>query len=253
MRLVKIGGNELGQSGFEAGLACAIKGLTEPVVIVHGGGKAVDEVQARLGLKPVKVQGMRCTDEETLRVVIMVLCGLVNKKLVASLIAGGVDVVGLSGMDGGLLRVCKLHHPKVDLGFVGEIVSVRTELLRTLLRSGTTPVISPISLGLDGQIYNVNADQVASSIALALGAESLDFVSDVPGVLLDGEILTCLRASEANRMIVNEQIHGGMVPKVLAALQALREGVPEVRIVDLAGFTNAGGTILTSDPSNHAG
>jgi len=162
MHLIKIGGNELAQTGFKHELARAITTFTEPVVIVHGGGKEVDDVLTRFGLKPVKIQGVRRTDADALRVAIMVLCGLVSKQLVATLLAGGVDAVGLSGVDGGLLRVRKLENPEFDLGFVGEIVSVRVELILALLRGGTTPVISPISLGTDGQIYNVNADQAAS-------------------------------------------------------------------------------------------
>jgi acetylglutamate kinase len=250
MRLLKIGGNELGQTSFNTKLAHAIACLGEPAVIVHGGGKAVDEVQRRFGLKPVKVEGMRITDSEALRVVIMVLCGLVSKQLVAALIVGGVDAVGLSGVDSGLLRVRKLNHPEVDLGFVGEIVSVRAEFVRALLREGTIPVISPISLGLDGEIYNVNADQAASAIALALDVDTLDFVSNVPGVLVDGKVLPYLQASEAGQMITSGEIHSGMVPKVHAALQALHKGVPKVRIVDLDGLNSTGGTTFTDDHAN---
>ncbi len=252
MHLIKIGGNELAQIGFKHKLARAITSITEPVVIVHGGGKEVDDVLKRFDLKPVKIQGIRYTDADALRVAIMVLCGLVSKQLVATLIDGGVDAVGLSGVDGGLLRVRKLENPEFDLVFVGEIVSVRVEFILALLGRGTTPVISPISLGLDGQIYNVNADQAASAIAQSLGVDRLDFVSDVPGVLMDGKALPNLQASEANRMITSGEIRDGMVPKVLASLEALHKGVSEVRIVDLAGLTNNGGTVLIADQPNDA-
>jgi len=252
MHLIKIGGNELAQTGFKHELARAITTFTEPVVIVHGGGKEVDDVLTRFGLKPVKIQGVRRTDADALRVAIMVLCGLVSKQLVATLLAGGVDAVGLSGVDGGLLRVRKLENPEFDLGFVGEIVSVRVELILALLRGGTTPVISPISLGTDGQIYNVNADQAASAIAQSLCVDRLDFVSNVPGVLIGGKVLPNLQASEANRMITSGEIRDGMVPKVRASLEALQKGVSEVRIVDIAGLTNNGGTRFSADQPNNA-
>jgi acetylglutamate kinase len=252
MRLIKIGGNELAQVGFEAKLARSIRSFTEPVAIVHGGGKEVDVVQTRFGLKPVKIQGIRYTDADALRVALMVLCGLVSKQLVAALIAGGVDAVGLSGVDAGLLRVRKLENPEFDLGFVGEIVSVREEFILALLSKGTTPVISPISLGFDGQIYNVNADQAACAIAQSLCVDRLDFVTNVPGVLLDGKVLTNLQASDVNRMIASGEIRDGMVPKVRASLDALNKGVSEVHILDMDGLTNSGGTTLIADQPNHA-
>ncbi len=217
-----------------------------PVVLVHGGGQAVDELQAQLGLAPLKVQGMRCTDRETLRITTMVLCGWVSKQIIASLITAGVDAVGLSGVDGGLIRVQKMDHGEVDLGLVGEVVSVRTGFLEDLLEGGIMPVVSPISLGLDGRIYNVNADQVASAIALAMHADALAFVSNVPGVLQHGVVRPHLDIAEAENLVAAGEINGGMVPKVKAALYALQQGVPQVRITDLAGLEHPGGTTLTA-------
>lgn len=245
--MIKIGGNEIDKPGFKAELARVLVGHVEPVVLVHGGGKAVDESLAQLGLNPLKVQGIRCTDSDTLRVTLMVLCGWVSKQIVASLIARGVDAIGMSGVDGGLIRVRKLEHPEVDLGMVGEVVSVRAGFLEALLDQGTMPVVSPISLGIDGRIYNVNADHVASAIALAMHADALDFVSNVPGVLQDGIVMPHLDAAEAEHLITAGEINGGMVPKVNAAIHALRQGVPQVRIIDLKGLEQPGGTTLTTN------
>lgn len=247
MRVIKIGGNELNDDGFLATLAQTMAQTAETVAIVHGGGRAIAELQARLGLKTVKVDGLRVTDGESLAVAQMVLSGQANKQIVAALLAAGVDAVGLSGVDGGLLRCQKKAHPTADLGFVGDIVRVRAELLQQLLAQGITAVISPISLGLDGQIYNVNADEAASAVALALGAELLDFVSNVPGVLQDGAVIPALTPPQTEELIAAGIIRNGMVPKVRAALAAIGQGVPQARIVDLAGLTQSGGTIFAAE------
>jgi len=250
MRVIKIGGNELDKADFMPTFANVLHDMAEPTVVVHGGGKAVDELQQRLGQETVKIQGMRRTDADTLRTALMVLCGLVGKQLAAALLNAGVDAVSVCGVDGGLLRVQKLEIPEGDLAFVGEIVSVRDNLLKKWLDQGITPVVAPISLGMDGQIYNVNADQAASAIAVSIQADYIDFVSNVPGVLVDQNILTSLTQNEAGEMITSGAISGGMVPKVQAALEVLEKGIPNVRIVDLTGFQQGGGTTFTL-PESH--
>jgi acetylglutamate kinase len=244
MRVLKIGGNELDRAAFLGRLAEEVRAIDEPVVIVHGGGRAIADLQARLGLKTVKVEGLRVTDPESLRVVEMVLSGSANKQIVAALVTAGVDALGLSGVDRGLLRCEKKAHPTADLGLVGEIVQVQTDVLMELVATGVTPVVSPISLGLDGRTYNINADQAAGAVAQALGADLLDFVSNVPGVLQDGHVLPTLTAAEAERLIETEVIREGMVPKVRAALTALEQGVRRARIVDLDGLAAGGGTVF---------
>jgi acetylglutamate kinase len=246
MQVIKIGGNELEKPDFLQNLAEALRNFDECPVIVHGGGSAVDALQARLGLEPVKVQGLRHTDAATLEIALMTLCGSISKQIVATLIKSGISAVGLCGIDGGLLRARKLSHSEVDLGFVGEVTKVHTSLLHSLCALGFTPVISPISLGSDGQILNVNADQAASAIALALKAERLNFVSNVPGVLFGSEVLPRLHAQQAEEMIASGLIKDGMVPKVRAALKTLQLGVPNVRIVDLPALTTPGGTTLVA-------
>lgn len=250
MQVIKIGGNELENETFVRGLVAAVAELESPPVLVHGGGRAIATWQQRLGMEPVKVDGLRVTDANSLAVVEMVLTGQVNKRLVAALLAGGVQAVGLSGVDGGLLRCRQKQHPAVDLGFVGEIVRVNVTLLEGLLAQGLTPVISPISLGEAGtgserQVYNVNADEAAGAIAAALGAASLTFLSNVPGVLdRQGRPLPVLTPSDTTALIAQGIIEGGMVPKVNAALAGLAQGVARARIVDLAGLANGGGTLF---------
>jgi acetylglutamate kinase len=243
MQVLKIGGNELDDPDFRRGLAQVVARATEPTVVVHGGGTAIAALQQRLGLSPRKVNGLRVTDSSSLDVAQMVLSGQVNKRLVATLLAAGVNAIGLSGVDGGLLRCVKKEHDGIDLGLVGEIVEVRPRILQLLCEQGFVPVVSPISLGVDGQTYNVNADEAAAAVAHALRAYSLIFISNVPGVLdADGIPLASLTASATEPLIQNGVIRGGMVPKVQAALSVVRNGVPQARIVDLRGFGSGGGT-----------
>lgn len=253
-RVIKIGGNEMNTPGFLEELARQIGGLAtatgEPLVVVHGGGQEIATLQTRLGIEPVKVDGLRVTDAESLAVAQMVLSGHTNKAIVKAFLAAGLDAAGFSGVDGGLLRCRKKQHPTIDLGLVGEITGVRTRFLNHFAMQGIIPVISPISLGEDGQTYNVNADEAAGAIAAALGAEHLDFVSNVPGVMEDGRLLSQLTAPQANALIDDGIINGGMIPKVRTALEALERGVPRVRIVNLAGLKGNGGTVFLSEPAS---
>ncbi|MBN1264141.1 MAG: acetylglutamate kinase [Anaerolineales bacterium] len=245
MRVIKIGGNELDNPAFVTSLANSLKQLQEPAVLVHGGGKIIDTLQQQLGITPVKANGLRVTDAASLPPTLMVLSGLVNKKLTAGLIQSGIDAIGLSGVDGGLLRCSKLKAAGIDLGFVGSIEEVRVEILENLTGGGLLPVISPMSLGYDGQIMNVNADQAAAAIAAALNADMLDFISNVSGVVAQGQLLPTLSRSRAEALIQDGTIHSGMLPKIQAAFDALEVGVSRVRIVDLDGFAHHAGTILT--------
>ncbi len=242
MNIYKIGGNELDDPHFLSRLADGIAKLGEPAVIVHGGGKAIADLQAKLGLSTVKVDGLRVTDGESLTVAEMVLSGHANKLIVRALLAAGVQAVGISGVDGGLLRCQKKEHPTADLGFVGQIVEVNAGLIEYLIDGGVTAVISPISLGLDGQSYNVNADEAAMSIANALNANLLTFISNVPGVLKNGQLIPTLTIQQTETLIANGVITDGMVPKVRAALDAVAQGVAQARIVNLDGLIQSGGT-----------
>jgi acetylglutamate kinase len=250
--VLKVGGSELGDlgqsdGGFVGGLIEALKALwkTHAVTLVHGGGKAIAQLQARLGLEARFVDGLRVTDDASLDVAEMVLSGLVNKRLVACLVSGGVPAVGLSGVDNGTLRVVKMNHPSGDLGWVGKVVEACAGEVEALMDRGVTPVLSPISLGLDGRTYNVNADHAACALAHAVGASELVFVSNVPGVLVGGESGECVPAltqAQVDALVESGEIRGGMVPKVRSALAALDRGVTQVRITNLDGLCVGGGT-----------
>ena len=176
-------------------------------------------------------------------IVEMVLAGAVNKDIVNLLNTAGGSAVGLSGKDGNLLHARRIELTDgADVGHVGRIVSVHTEALEILLHHDLTPVVSPISLGLDGKTYNVNADHAATAIATATGASALAFLSNVPGVLVGNQIVPLLTPARAEALIANQEINGGMVPKVRSALDAIAGGVREVRITDMAGLLSQGGT-----------
>jgi acetylglutamate kinase len=251
--VLKIGGNELDDDRFVSGLIDALRAMRQAcaVALVHGGGKAIARLQERLCLESRFVDGLRVTDDESLDVAEMVLSGWINKRLVARLVAAGVPALGMSGVDGGLFRVVKMSHNTHDLGWVGDIAETHPSEVAALLARGVIPVISPISLGLDGHTYNVNADHAASALACTLGVGELVFVSNVPGVLIgmragtagaSGECVPLLTSTEVESFIRSGEINGGMVPKVRSALSALERGVPRVRITNLEGLTSGGGT-----------
>jgi acetylglutamate kinase len=259
--VLKVGGNELDDVAFVDGLVDALRRLwaVSGVAVVHGGGKAIARLQERLCLEPHFVDGLRVTDDASLEVAEMVLSGWVNKRLVGRLVADGIAALGMSGVDNGLFRVVKMEHNQHDLGWVGDIVHTNPETVSSLLERGITPIISPISLGLDGHSYNVNADHAAAALANALGARELVFVSNVPGVLGEGggECLPLLAPADVEALIESGAIHGGMVPKVRSALKALSTGVPRVRITNLAGLCTDGGTCFQgvepqTEPQTHA-
>lgn len=249
MQVIKVGGNELAEPAFLQGLAQAVAQIQnntgETAVIVHGGGKAIAEMQSKLGLPTVKVDGLRVTDAASLTVAEMVLSGHSNKLIVKALLAAGLPALGISGVDGGLLRCQKKQHPTADLGFVGEIVAVNAGLIERLLAAEFTIVISPISLGVDGHTYNINADEAATAVAEAVNASVLHFVSNVPGVLQNEAILPRLTIAQTEDLIRGGIITNGMIPKVRAACTAVSQGIAQARIVNLAGLAGEGGTVFS--------
>ncbi|MGH7645205.1 MAG: acetylglutamate kinase [Gemmatimonadales bacterium] len=247
-RVVKVGGNQLDSAAWLAALARALARV-QPLVVVHGGGKAVDRLSARLGLPVEKREGLRVTSPETAAVVEMVLAGPVNRAVVAALRHAGVDAIGLAGVDGGLLAATNRG---ATLGHVGEITTVRRGLLESLLLAGLTPVIAPVAPSADGGNVplNVNADHAAAAIAAALEADELLFVSDVPGVTVDGLAQPVVAASEIEPLITASVAAGGMAAKLRAAARALEAGVRAVRIGDLGVFESAtaGTRLLAAAP-----
>lgn len=241
--VIKVGGNDLDSPSFVADLARVLANMRPVPVLVHGGGKEIGIVQQALGGVPRFVEGLRVTDAEALQAAEMVLCGLVSTRLTAALFQAGADAQGLSGVDRGLVRVEKQQHPGGDLGRVGRPVAVRVEVLLELLEKQVLPVIAPISLGEDGT-YNVNADEAAGAIAAALGDAEVVFVTNVPGVLVDGVLQPHLTRAHVQDLIADGTISGGMIPKVRSALAALDAGVHRARITNLVGLNGPDGTVI---------
>lgn len=244
--VLKIGGHDLRDTAFLNELAVSVRALNLPLVLVHGGGVEIAGLQQRLGIEPRYEQGLRVTDADSLALVEMVLCGLVNKRLVRYLVHNGVDALGLSGVDRGLVRARKMPHDAIDMEFTGEVTSVRAEVIHDLLGQGITPVVAPLCLGMDCS-FNVNADHVAGALAASIGASRIVFLTNVRGVMLDGRILATLDAARTRELVEQGEIHGGMIPKVETALQALTTGVPEALITNLAGLGEGSGTLFCNE------
>jgi len=244
-RVVKLGGNELDRPGWLATCARALVRL-DPVVVVHGGGRAISALCRRLGLTVEQRDGLRVTTPEIAEVVELVLGGPVNRQVVAALRAAGLDAVGLSGVDGGLL----VARPVGGLGMVGEIAQVRAGLLESFLLAGLTPVIAPMAppaAADGGPPLNVNADAAAAAIAGALHAAELLLVSDVAGVQVDGVLRPALDAEDVEALIDAGAATDGMAAKLRAATAALRAGARAVRIGDLRLLEDPGaGTRLVA-------
>lgn len=226
-------------------------------VVVHGGGPQIGDWLARLGKESTFVDGRRVTDEETLEVAQMVLIGKVNADIVTALNQAGPLAVGLAGTDAQLLEAAS-HDP--ELGFVGAVTKVNPELIRRTISMDLIPVIATIGVDVEGQTYNINADDAATAVAVELGAEKLMFLTDVPGLLADvddpSSLITRVDASDVERMISDGTISGGMVPKMSGCAHAVREGVGSVHLIDgrlphvllLELFTDAGvGTMVVGD------
>jgi len=213
-------------------------------VVVHGGGPQIGSVLEKMGITSEFVDGMRVTDEPTMNVVEMVLVGNVNKEIVAQICQQGGKAVGLSGKDGGLILAKKMHLVRppaiqdkppeiIDIGMVGEVVGVNAEIIRTLEGGGFIPVIAPVGVGDSGETYNINADWVASKIAVALNAMKLILVTDVTGVKdRGGALISSIKAEAVETLLKEGTISGGMIPKIKCALEAVKEGVDKVHIID---------------------
>ncbi|BBL80179.1 acetylglutamate kinase [Rubrobacter xylanophilus] len=222
--VVKVGGASVAGGALED-LPGMLSGGTR-IVLVHGGGKQLSRMLDTLGIPTRFHEGLRITDERTLEVAEMVFAGSVNKELVRGLLALGVPAAGISGTDGPVLRV----EPLPGLGRVGRIVGVEDRLLEALWNGGFVPVVAPLGLGPEGA-YNVNADDAAAALAVALGARGLLLLTDVDGLLRDGEPVPALTPGECERYVRSGIASGGMAPKLRAAAQAAHGGVP-ARIIN---------------------
>ena len=268
--VVKYGGNAMVDEQLKQSFArniALMKQVGIHPVVVHGGGPQIGRLLNQLGKESRFIQGMRVTDSETMDVVEMVLGAQVNKSIVSLLNQVGARAVGLTGKDGTLIRsrALQLHRDdnsddhNLDLGQVGEVDSVNAEILETLKSGGFTPVIAPVGVGEKGESYNINADLVASAIASVLRAEKLLLLTDTAGILdAQGTLLTGLDPQRIKSLVDEGTIHGGMLPKVDCAMQALASGVNTATIIDgrvenavlLELFTDTGvGTQITAAPS----
>ena len=243
--VIKYGGNAMVDEELKRGFArdvVLMKLVGMNPVVVHGGGPQIGSLLERIGKKSEFVDGLRVTDRETIDVVEMVLGGLVNKSIVALINAQGGRAVGLSGKDGGMIQARKLllrqgqsgnDGEVVDIGQVGEIQQIDPAVVDTLDQANFIPVIAPIGAGADGKAYNINADTVAGSLAVTLKAEKLILLTNTPGVLdSDDQLLELLSETEAQNLIEQAVISGGMLPKVQCALEAVAGGVRTATISD---------------------
>ncbi len=241
--VVKYGGNAMTDPALQQDFAedvVLLKLVGLNPVVVHGGGPQIDEALARVGKKGTFVQGMRVTDAETMEVVEWVLAGQVQQDIVGLINAAGGKAVGLTGRDGGLIRARKLKmvdlkDPTIehDVGQVGEIESIDPSVVKALQDDQFIPVISPLGFGKDNESYNINADVVAGKLAEVLKAEKLIMLTNTPGVLdKNGKLLTNLSAREIDALFADGTISGGMLPKIGSALDAARNGVNAVHIID---------------------
>jgi len=233
--VIKLGGSLLDDASRRAAALEEIAARWnrgERIVLVHGGGKHIDAALALAGIPKRTHAGLRITDDATLKIVVSVLAGQVNKMLVSELTALGARVAGISGCDGATL-VATQHPPidGVDLGHVGQVTHSNRALINAILTAGTLPVVSSLAMGANGALYNVNADAAASAIAVAHGASELSFLTDVAGLLdSNGDVVPHLTADGVAAMLASPTVTGGMKPKLQASLDALRRGVTQITI-----------------------
>lgn len=243
--VIKYGGHAMSDDKLKESFALDVillKSLGINAVIVHGGGPQINETLKRYGIVSEFVRGMRVTDPETMSVVEMVLVGQVNKEVVGYLNLHGGRAVGLSGKDGTLLLSKKLLQEVkaddgtvelLDIGYVGEVIKVNSDLIKTLESGNYIPVIAPVGVGAQGESYNINADLVAGRVAAALNAEKLILLTDINGVKdKNGNLLESISVSALHRLIEEDAITGGMIPKVVCCADALKDGVKKAHIID---------------------
>ena len=244
--VIKYGGNAMSDEALKAGFArdvVLMKLVGMNPVVVHGGGPQIGATLEKLGKKSKFVEGMRVTDSETMDIVEMVLGGLVNKEIVNLINHFGGHAVGLSGKDGGLIRAKKMTVKKnspeinvpeiIDLGHVGDVHSIDKPVIDMLIQGDSIPVVAPIGVDESGQSYNINADLVAGKIAEVLSAEKLIMLTNTEGLLdKNGKVLTGVSVEEVDNLIKKGTIHGGMLPKIRSALDAVHAGVQTSHIID---------------------
>lgn len=235
--VIKYGGAAVEEKGIESGILEDIIFMVYAgmrPILVHGGGPFISRMMKKSGIEPRFINGRRFTDKESLAIIDRAL-GTINRKIVAALRGMGAKAFGTSGRENGLIRARKIR-TKDDLGYVGEVASVDTTVIKRLIRDDIIPVIYPLGIGRDGSLYNVNADDVASQIAVALKAEKFVLLTNVNGVMRNlknpGSLYNTLRAREAEMLIKKKIISSGMIPKALACINAVKGGVKKAHILN---------------------
>ena len=268
--VVKYGGNAMTDPELESSFArdiVLLKTVGLNPIVVHGGGPQVDSMLKQLGRESDRIDGMRVTDPATMEVVEMVLGGSVNKSIVNLINKHGGRAIGLTGKDASLIRAKKLpmtktdeqgNEQQIDLGFVGDVVSINRDVIDLMIASNFIPVIAPLGVDDEGNTYNINADVVAGKVAEFMLAEKLILLTNIKGVLdKEGNVATGLTPSKVDEMIADGTISGGMIPKISYALEAVKNGVKSAVIVDgrvphatlLEVFTDKGvGTLISRHP-----
>ena len=267
--VIKYGGNAMESEELKTGFARDIvlmKAVGINPVVVHGGGPQIGDLLKRLNIESHFIDGMRVTDSQTMDVVEMVLGGQVNKSIVSLINQHGGSAIGLTGKDAQLIRAKKLKASRqtpemtspeiIDIGHVGEVTGINTELLEMLVHGNFIPVIAPIGVGANGESYNINADLVAGKVAEALKSEKLMLLTNIAGLMdKQGHVLTGLSTTQVDELIADGTIYGGMLPKIRCALEAVQGGVHSAHIIDgrvpnavlLEIFTDVGvGTLISN-------
>ncbi len=233
--VIKYGGSAMTEERFKNLFMqdiALLKHIGIKLIIVHGGGDDISAMAKKLGKEAKFVNGFRVTDKEMLDIAAMVLIGKVNKDIVRALNLHGLKAIGLSGKDANLLICRKKKQGKIDVGFVGEVTEVNTDLLNTLEEKGYLPVIAPLGVDREGNGYNINADLAAAEVAKSLKADKLIYITDTDGVKLNNKWVTTLNIKDIQKNIKNGQISGGMIPKLLSAKETVEAGVKKVHIIN---------------------
>ena len=258
--VVKYGGSLLTDDAKTASFAsdlALLKWVGIHPIVVHGGGNDISNWMKKIGKEPKFIEGLRYTDEETMEVTEMVLRGKINSRIVSVLQDAGARAVGVSGKDAGIFTADKIRSREgKDLGLVGDVTDVDTSFLKTLMDQGYIPVVSPIARSKSGETLNTNADNAAAALAAAVKAAKLIYLTDVPGIMVGGNLLSTLDMIETERLVGHPDVTGGMIPKLDCILRAIRTGVKQVHIISgkqdhavlLEMFTDQGiGTLFVQE------
>lgn len=232
--VIKLGGNVINTSADLLPLMQSVKDFVQKgysVFLIHGGGVQIDTTLQKLHIPIKKYKGRRITNAKTLDAVTMVCRGLINTQLVALCARNGIQAIGLSGVDGSLVQVIKRKPKPIDFGFVGDIQAINHNFIYDLSQANFIPIIASLGIDNKGQVFNINADSLATQVALAVNADALIFVTDVKGIYNTKKIISILTTNQATKLIKTNVITDGMIPKITNAITAIEKGIKQVQII----------------------